>query len=272
MKIDCVLTATTLDLTYLSFVPLFIKAWKLVDNNIDIKIIILSDEIPEHLYEYSKYILLYRPDKSISFKFVSQYIRLLYPAILNYENGILITDMDMLPLNSKYYMDPIKDIDDDNFVIYRGNVQPRGNQYTMCYNVAKNTTWSEIFKINSISDIDKRLKEVYTECNYANHTHMLNGSSKFGWEKDQTDLFSYVNNWSKRIGKVSFLTDPTCKYCRLDRGSFVDENKVINNNTRQTCIKKQYSDYHACRPNTEWRKKVNEELVNLAFSTENVSS
>ena len=40
-----------------------------------------------------------KPIENISTSFISQYIRILYPAILNYKSGILITDIDMLPMN-----------------------------------------------------------------------------------------------------------------------------------------------------------------------------
>ena len=51
-----------------------------------------------------------------STSFISQYIRLLYPAILNSEGGVLITDMDMLPMNSDYYIKSIEDINNDKFI------------------------------------------------------------------------------------------------------------------------------------------------------------
>lgn len=238
----------------------------MVDNNLDIKIVLISDTLPDHLSKYSEHIILYKLDKSLNSSFAAQYIRLLYPALLNYENSILITDMDMLPLNSKYYINSIKNIDNDTFVYYRKNIIPRGNQYVMCYNLANNKTWSDIFKINSVSDIDKRLKDVYIQCNYANHEKNKGQGSKTGWETDQIDLYFYVNNWSQYPDKLYTLTDIECNYFRLDRGEFIDDDKVINDKVKQNCLDKRYSDFHAFRPNTEWREKVNEEIVQLSFN------
>lgn len=263
MKIDCIVTSCTTTITYSSFIPLFIKSWKLIDNNIDIKIIFVSDSLPDYLIEYSEYIILYKPDKLINPSFVSQYIRLLYPAILNYENSILITDIDMLPLNYEYYFNSIKDIDNSKFVIYRGNVIPGGNQYTMCYNAANNQIWSEIFKIASIDDIDKRLMDVYILCNYGNHKRIIDGSSKFGWERDQIDLFDYINNWSNYPDNVHILNDSKCKYFRLCRTSL--GNTCLNDDVKKNCFDKKYSDYHALRPNTEWRQYINEQCVELSL-------
>ena len=52
-------------------------------------------------------IIIFEPIKNILTSFTSQFIRLLYPCILNYKNGVLITDMDMLPMNNTYYTENI---------------------------------------------------------------------------------------------------------------------------------------------------------------------
>ena len=73
---------------------------------VHIKIILIADSIPDDLVEYQKYLVLFSPIKNISTSFTSQYIRLLYPALLTgYKDGIMITDIDMIPLNKKYYID-----------------------------------------------------------------------------------------------------------------------------------------------------------------------
>ena len=60
--------------------------------------------------------------ENVSTAFVSQYIRIMYPCILNSTGGVMITDMDMLPLNSQYYTKPIESFDNDKFIYYRGNL------------------------------------------------------------------------------------------------------------------------------------------------------
>ena len=66
--------------------------------SVDIKIILIADTIPKKFLKYKNYIILFKPLENI-FTYISQYIRLLYPCILNYKNGILITDIDMVPMN-----------------------------------------------------------------------------------------------------------------------------------------------------------------------------
>ena len=112
---------------------------------VHIKIILIADSIPDDLLEYQKYFILFQPIENVSTSFTSQYIRLLYPSLLTgYQNGIMITDIDIVPLNKKYYIQNIVDIPDNKFVSYRGNKGNKYNQIIMCYNIAKNNTWSAI--------------------------------------------------------------------------------------------------------------------------------
>ena len=73
---------------------------------------------------------------------------ILYPCILNYENGIMITDMDMLPMNRTYYTEHIKSFDNSKFIYLRGDVCFDYNEIAICYNVAVPNVWKEIFNIN----------------------------------------------------------------------------------------------------------------------------
>ena len=152
MKLDCILTATNDNPLYQDFIPLFIKSWSKLYPNIDVKVILISDIIPDQLKQYINNIILFKPIDGISPAFVSQYIRLLYPCILDYKNGIMITDIDMIPLNNTYYTKNIEKYDNSKF-IYLRNVLLDEKQIAMCYNVATNNVWSSIFNINSIEDI-----------------------------------------------------------------------------------------------------------------------
>ena len=116
MKVDCVLTAVNTNPLYIEFVPYFIKVWRKIMPTANIKIILIADSIPDDLVEYQKYFILFSPIKNVSTSFTSQYIRLLYPALLTgYKDGIMITDIDMIPLNKKYYIDITDEVD----IIYK---------------------------------------------------------------------------------------------------------------------------------------------------------
>ena len=225
MKLDCVITATDNNPLYLDFVPLFIKSWLKLYPSIDVKIIIVNNEIPPILNSFKKHLILFKPLINIKTSFIAQYIRLLYPAILNYKNGVLITDMDMLPMNNSYYTDPIKDISNDKFIYYRG-FAPSKYQYAMCYNIASSKTWSEIFGIKNIEELEMEVKNKYR-------------NGKATWFEDQRSLYKYINNWKYKSDRFVNLNDTITKFNRLDRICLKFDNRTIRN------IKnKIYSDYH----------------------------
>ena len=103
MKLDTVLTAVNDNPLYIGFVPYFIRMWKLLYPDVNVKIVLVAEYIPENLKEYNDNLILFKPIEGISTAFTSQYIRLLYPNLLGCTNGVLITDMDIVPMNRTYY-------------------------------------------------------------------------------------------------------------------------------------------------------------------------
>ena len=49
MKLDCVITSVNNNNLYIDFIPIFIKTWKKLYPTIDVKIILINEEIPIHL-------------------------------------------------------------------------------------------------------------------------------------------------------------------------------------------------------------------------------
>ena len=156
MKLDCILTSCNLNTNYLDFVPLFVKAWSKLYPHVNIKIILISNKIPENIKKYEKHIILFNEIPEIYSSFISQYIRLLYPALLPYDNGILITDIDMIPMNNTYFKKYIK-MKDNKFITFRNRRLDKN--LVICYNCALNKIWKEIFNINNINDIINHLKK-----------------------------------------------------------------------------------------------------------------
>ena len=273
MKIDCVITSVNLNDKYSQFIPLFIKSWGKLLPHIDIKIILINERIPDKLNEYKNNIILFKPIENMHTAFIAQYIRILYPAILNYKNGILISDMDMIPMNDFYYNENIKNISDDQFIIFRDVIPKEYEQYPICYNIATNKVWSDIFKINSIEDINKRLKQAYSEINYGN-TH---GGS--GWDKDQRDLYSFVLNYKNKV----ILNDNRCKFFNkcvekfgIDKcisygscyGKYKKTNKICGGDYQNPGLIKNYSNckFVIAMENSIGDGYVTEKIVNVFYS------
>jgi FkbM family methyltransferase len=251
MKIECVLTGCNMDPTYYEFIPLFIKSWKKLMPEINVIIVLIADAIPISLSLYSNHIILFKPIENVSDKFISQYIRLLYPALLSTFNngGILLTDIDMMPLNSIYFTEAIKNIPGDKFICYRDELLYHYKEVPICYNVACANIYKKIFNINCEADVIDKLKKRYMEINYDN----ISGGS--GWSADQKDLYTYLQqNYSEN---TIYLTDTITGFKRLDRS-----NLKYDTETKNGISDGKYSDYHACRPYSQY-KTINDEIVSL---------
>jgi len=258
MKLDCILTACNLNQLYMDFIPLFIKTWNKLYPCVDVKIILVSTYIPHELKDYSSNIILFEPIKNVSTAFISQYIRILYPAILNYDNGIMITDIDILPMNNTYYTTNIEKYDNDKFINLRDAYLSDAEiatavQMALCYNVATSKVWRDVFNITTLDDINKRLEERFKNINF------VEGPGENGWFTDQLDLYKSVKIWDNVTHNFIYLKDRHTKFTRLDRGNM---NERILDDTETNKIKNgYYCDYHCLRPYSQ-HKYMNELIYN----------
>ena len=241
MKLDCVLTACNENPIYCEFIPYFIKAWKKLYPKIDVKIILINDNIPPEYTQYKDNIILFSPIPNISTAFISQYIRLLYPGILDYKGGVLISDIDMIPMNNTYYTKNIEQYNDNKFIYYR-DWGLEINQLSMCYNIASSEIWSEIFNINSFDDINNRIIDIYINMTYK-------GPGKEGWDRDQCDLYKYVMEWNNRTHDFIYLRDDNTGKKRLGRNRPFEISKIAD-----LINIGYYSDYHCLRPYSKFKK------------------
>jgi hypothetical protein len=238
MKLGTILTATDTNPLYCGFIPIFIKAWKTLFPECDVIIVLVANEIPIDLIQYSDCIKLFKPIPDIHTAFQAQCIRLLYPQHIQRNEGILITDMDMLPMNRFYYEDAIKTISDDTFIAYRDVLLP--NEIPMCYNIALPSIWKDIFS-------GETLEKWYTRNVYdGNH-----GGS--GWNIDQLVL---IEKFKQYNGKKIILNDRITRYNRLDRYGFNFNDNTLSNKIQSGV----FSDYHCLRPYEKY-KNINDFIV-----------
>lgn len=252
MKLDCVVSSCTTEPLYYDFIPIFIKSWKTLYPDVDIKIILIQDVIPDDIKQFDNHIILFKPIENISNAFVSQIIRLFYPCLLNqYENGILITDIDMIPMNNKYYTEPIKDIPNNKFIYYRDCLLNE-NQIAMCYNIATSNIWTSIFNIHCLDDI-------------INNIIKYNNDYKSNWFTDQLVLYNSIMDFKNKTNDFIILNDRYTKFNRLNRGSIPNISSVLNN------IKnKKYTDYHVLRPYQQY-KEMNDLIIDTLINTYSVT-
>ena len=252
MKLDCILTTVNENKLYLDFIPIFIQTWNKLYPHVDVKIILIANQIPENLIIYQNNIILFNPIDNVSTAFISQYIRLLYQAILNYENGTMISDIDILPMNGTYYIENIDKFPNDKFIYLRDVLMNEYNQIAMCYNVATNKLWGDIFGIKSLDDIRRTL------INKFNSIHYVDGHGSFGWSIDQIDLYNNLMKWNADTNNLIVLNDNSTGFFRLDRDEFILDDINILNNIKNRI----YTDYHCCHPFKEY-EYINNKIYEL---------
>ena len=245
MKVGTILVATDTNPLYCDFIPNFVITWKKLLPEADVCIVMIADEIPARFREYAPYIHLLPPIPGLHTAFQAQCVRLLFPRHIARNEGVLITDMDMLPMNRSYYVDSIANAPQDAFVVYRDVCLP--GEISMCYNVAHPATWRSVFGTESIETL---LREWYTNTNYSGE----HGGT--GWSTDQLILVDRFNKWT---GQKLVLNDRVTNFARLDR--VADPRIFQNRNALRYWIERNmFADYHCLRPYSTY-KSINDFIV-----------
>ena len=209
------------NLKYYSFYPYVKKIWEKI-LNIKCILIYIGDVIPDLLLPYQDDIIIFKPIENMDSVYIAQNIRLLYPALIKCDDGVIIADIDIIPLSKKYFFEQIETYSNDSFINYTYEKKCDDvKEYYMCYNVALPNTWSKIFNIKSIDDINKTLKTWYTNINY-NYDDKYR-SKCIGFHNDQLMLYKYVNEYKD---KDSIILIPR-KISRLEFTMINDKNKLL---------------------------------------------
>lgn len=251
MKVGTIVVATDTNPLYMDFIPVFVKAWSHLIPEADIRIVLVADSIPDQYKSYANHIVLFPPIPGIHSAFQAQCIRLLYPREVTRNKGVLITDMDMIPMNRQYYVDSISSIPSDRFVVYRDVCLP--SEISMCYNIAHPSVWREIFG-------DKDTRDTLSDWHIPVSYDGQHGGS--GWNTDQLILVEKFNGWN---GPKVILNDRMTHFRRLDRHAYWDfQDKEVLKHRIQNGY---YADYHCMRPYNE-HASVNDFVVRCLMRLE----
>lgn len=247
MKLGTVLSASDNNPLYCDFIPYFIKAWLTLFPEINIVIVLVSESVPPDLEQYKQHIHLFKPIQGLHSAYIAQMIRLLYPRELTDEkDGILITDIDMIPLNAKYYQTNINPLPNNLFISYRDILYP--DQLAMCYNIASSETWNQLIGPGSVESL---LLKFYNNTYTGQPGHN-------GWYSDQEVLIKAYKTYN---GAKIILQDKYTEFKRLDREDKVFEDKQQLKVSIETNL---YSDYHCLRPYNK-HKQINDFILNCVI-------
>lgn len=240
MKLSLAVVSSNENEDYLSCFPIVKEMWNKIVG-IDCKLILVASQIPEKYMKYKDDIILFKPIKKIHTTFISQCIRYLYPALMNnIDGGIIVSDIDMVPLNKDYFINSIHTFNNTDFVSYR-DVVLKDNQIVICYNVALYHVYSSIFNINTENDIVNLLKKWYNDIKFDGK----HGGK--GWNTDQKLLYDYVMKWNNITKSYKYLSDDITNFRRLSRGNPYIEN-ILNNENSEIIKNNKYCDFHMLMP------------------------
>jgi hypothetical protein len=210
MKLSCALVACNENTHYLDFWPAVKQAWWSIVG-IPVLMVYVGDQLPEHL-QNDPAVKHFKPILGWPTATQAQCIRLLYPALLQCDGAVVISDMDILPLQKPFFKEGFAQFQEHQFVSLRG-IDEHEKQIYMCYVGATPKVWGELFTIQSEQDIRATLQDWAVK-------YAADGShGGKGWCTDQIELYNRVKIWQEMWPDKVGLVPWTQQIPRLDRGN-----------------------------------------------------
>jgi len=242
MEIKYAILGSDMNPLYLDFWSIISKVWVKKFNIIPV-LGLICDEDSDFIESEYGLIKKFKSIPGISNAMQSQIIRLYLPKF--FPNDVcVISDIDMLPMSKKYFIDDLNQYNDNQIIIHSSDNPEcnRSNEIPMCYNSAKGQLFTDIF------EIDKKSWE-----QFANELNNMG----CGWFTDQRFLWEKINQ-HKHIKDVVFLNRGWVGQAvnRIDRINWQYDPEMVKNDI--------YIDSHLLRPYNENKTQV-DELINLVL-------
>jgi hypothetical protein len=234
MKLDCALVACNENTHYLDFWPVVKRAWWDIVG-IPCIMIYVGETLPEHLKD-DPAVRHFKPIEGWPTATQAQVIRLLYPALLGCEGAVVLSDMDIAPLQKEWFVEGFANARPDQFVSLRG-IDEGNQQVYMCYVGARPQIWAEMFGITNEQSVRDRLTGL-AQLFPADGAH---GGK--GWCTDQIILYQAVKHWQSQCPEKLCLIPWTAEIPRLDR-SKPEEWLTWNHVTEAKLQGHYYVDFH----------------------------
>jgi len=234
MKLSSVLVACNKNTKYLDFWPAVKEAWWKIAH-LPCIMVYVDESLPKHL-ENDPAVKFFKAIPGWPTATQAQCIRLLYPAILKTEEAVMISDMDMIPLQRTFFTEGFQSFNNKQFVSLRG-IDEREKQVYMCYVGATPKVWGEMFNITTEQDITNRL----TEWSIKYPADGMHGGQ--GWCSDQIELYQKVKLWQQVFPERIGLKPWTPEISRLCR-SRPHEWAYFTSALMKTIAEGKYVDFH----------------------------
>jgi hypothetical protein len=255
LQLTHVLVSSDQNPRYLDVWPLARRAWPEVAGLEPILVLVADEaDVPDEL-RADPLVHRFQPVQGVHTALQAQCIRLLYPALLDGAGGVLLADIDMVPMNRRYFHRPAAHVHETDLVAYRDVMLPEF-EVPICYNAALPRTWQELFGIGNREDIAARLVAWATDNTYDG----VHGGS--GWATDQQTLYLALLDFGTRTRRAWILSDHYTGFRRLERATLVKPRRLTVAEEKRI-LRGGYSDFHCVLPYEDFRE-LNEHAVDLA--------
>lgn len=247
LKLDRVILASDANPAYLEFWPLVAKTWTAV-TGLRPTLALVADEnvtVDESLGD----VIRFPPIPGVSTALQAQVIRLFLPALFP-DDGCLISDIDMLPLQKTYFVQSVAAVADHKLVVYRNSIAA-GERLNMCYVAAKGRVFAELFDVSAVDRTAQlmQIRDLLTKVAALN----------WGWNTDELYLTQAVNSWPARLTRCVMLGHPNTgriDRCSLHYNSLLQQ-QVLDFKSLELAAR-QYIDAHLPRPYHQYRFAIDE--------------
>lgn len=231
MIINYALVGSNNNPLYLDFWPVISKVWK---NNFNITPVLglITDQKEEIIEDENGIVIKLKKISNYDDGLLSQIVRFYLPKFL--KGNCIISDIDIIPLSKRYFIDEFKSYLDDDFIITSSH-HPQTkhiNQYPMCYVAGNYKNFIDLFNLND--EWETFVKKIPNN----------------GWYTDQLHLYNVIQNNKNRIQfkfperNGGFITN------RIDRINWNYDPKKVSEGY--------YIDCHSLRPYERYKKEINE--------------
>lgn len=252
LKLSHVVVSSDLNPRYLDCWPLAKQAWREIAG-LEPVLVLIADHAPAGL-DADPNVRVFPPVDGIHTALQAQCIRLLYPALVEGATGVLVSDVDMVPLNRSYFHEPATKVGERDFLAYR-DVFFAASEIPICYNAAHPRTWGDVFRVSDAADVHAQLGEWGTGIRY----DAVRGGH--GWDTDQVILFRTLVERARQERDVWILDDRFTNLHRLESPHFGPGGP--EGALAQWIRRGLYSDFHLRLPVAE-NASTNRKVVDLA--------
>ena len=257
LELTHALTAVDLNPRYLDLWPVARRAWAEIAEVEPILVLVAEPrDVPAQLAD-DPAVRVFHPEPTLSTVFQAQCIRLLYPALLEADGAVVISDVDMVPMAPGYFHRPLAHIPRGDFVSYRDVLLPLG-EIPICYNAALPATWASVFDVRDHDDVRRHLR------GWSEGVEYDGSHGGAGWTTDQRRLYRVLLERGRRVRDVWILDDYYTGYRRLER-AYVEKWGTLSDDARRGIERNAFSDYHLLRADSD-HAEVNGVIVEAAVA------